>query len=137
MKLKLLMSLLGIMLLSLVSCDNDKISPRKEGDWDDNIKLSKKEFNISSSSSTVTVFTENDGWWLNGIRLNNESVDLTKMNLLSKNFVITKSEFQVERKDGKTIIITMNQNTTNADRVLYVSLQNGDYFDGVAVIQSK
>lgn len=125
------------MLLSLVSCDNDKISPRREGDWDDNIKLSKKEFNISSSSSTVTVFTENDGWWLNGIRLNNESVDLTKINLLSKNFIITKSEFQVERKDGKTIIITMNQNTTNADRVLYVSLQNGDYFDGVAVIQSK
>jgi hypothetical protein len=137
MKLKLLFGLLSIMLLSFVSCDNDKISPNRDGDWDDNIKLSKKEVTVTSSSNTVTIYTERDGWWLNGIWLNNDIVDLNRSTVLLKDFVITNPEFQVERKNGKTILITMNKNTTNADRVLYVSLQNGDYFDGIAVIQSK
>jgi len=31
----------------------------------------------------------------------------------------------------------MNQNTTNADRALSIGLQNGNYFDGVKITQSK
>ena len=46
--------------------------------------------------------------------------------------------FQVERQeDGKKIIISMNQNDANSDRTLRISLQNGDYFDGIEVTQTK
>ena len=45
--------------------------------------------------------------------------------------------FQLERNNGNTIIITMNQNTTNSERILYINLQGGDYFDGIKIIQSN
>jgi hypothetical protein len=70
--------------------------------------------------------------------LNNNSIDLTNVNKLSKNFVITSSDFQVERKeDGKKIIITLNQNNTNSERILVIGMQNGNYFDAVKLIQAK
>ncbi len=138
MKLKLIFGLLlSIMFLPLASCDSDKNGPNIEGKWDDNIKLSQKTANFSSESNSVTITSEYDGWWLNGIALNKVGVDLSNINKISKDFVVTNSEFQVERKDGKTIIITMNKNATNAERVLSISLQNGDFFNSINVVQAK
>ena len=138
MKLKLIFGLLlSIMFLPLASCDSDKNGPNIEGKWDDNIKLSQKTANFSSESNSITITSEYDGWWLNGIALNKVGVDLSNINKLSKDFVVTNSEFQVERKDGKTIIITMNKNATNAERVLSISLQNGDFFNSINVVQAK
>jgi hypothetical protein len=108
------------------------------GKWDDNIKLSQKTATLNSNVNSITITTESTYWWLSGISLNNNSIDLTNVDKLSKNFVITNSDFQVERKeDGKKIIITLNQNNTNSERILVVSIQNGDYFDGVKLIQAK
>ena len=108
------------------------------GKWDDNIKLSQKTATLNSNVNSITIATESTYWWLSGISLNNNSIDLTNVDKLSKNFVITNSDFQVERKeDGKKIIITLNQNNTNSERILVVSIQNGDYFDGVKLIQAK
>lgn len=57
--------------------------------------------------------------------------------MLSENFKVINSEFQVERKDGTNIIITFNPNKTNAERVLYVTLQAGNRFEQIRVLQSK
>lgn len=108
------------------------------GKWDDNIKLSQKTATLNSNENSITITTESTFWWLGGISLNNKNIELTDVDRLSKNFVITNTDFQVERKeDGKKIIITLNKNNTNSERILVVSMQNGDYFDGVRIIQAR
>ncbi|WP_426483727.1 hypothetical protein [Flavobacterium sp. 2] len=133
MNKKLLLTLFGVLSFLLISCDNDNI----DGKWGDNIKLSQKTATVTSESNSITVTTQGDSWWLNGIAMNKVQVDLGNLDKLSKNFVFTNSEFKVERKDGKTVIITMNKNTTNAERLLSIGLQDGDYFDSINITQSK
>jgi hypothetical protein len=122
-------------IIFLVSCSNNTEEPI--GKWGDNIGLSQKTAILSSNTTSVTITTKYSGWWLAGIGLDSNAIDLTGINNLSENFIVTNSEFQVERKNGKTIIITMNPNTTGSERILYVALQGGDYFDGIKVVQSK
>lgn len=113
-------------------------SCKRIGKWDDNIKLSTKEFILEPSQSSYTITTQSTNWWLNGIKLNGNHVDISSIDNLSKNFEIIKPEFRIERKeDGKKIIIVMNKNSTNSDRILIVGLQNGDYFDGIKATQKK
>jgi hypothetical protein len=133
MKKNLLLTLFGLLSLLLISCDNSNI----DGKTGDEIELSQKTATFSSESNSITITTGREGWWLEAISLNNVLVDLSKVDKLSKNFIVTNSEFQVERKDGKTIIITMSKNTTNAERVLTIGLEAGDYFDGIGITQSK
>jgi hypothetical protein len=118
----------------LISCTSGNV----DGKWDDNIKLSQKTATLNSNKNSITITTESTSWWLNAIYLNNIRIDLTNVDLLSKNFVVTNSDFQFERiEDGKKIIITLNQNNTNLERTLVISMQNGDYFDGVKIVQAK
>ena len=119
----------------LISCST---IGNENGKWDDNIKLSQNTVTLNSNENSITITTESTYWWLNGIYLNNNSVDIANVDKVSKNFVIINPDFQVERKEeGKKIIITLNQNNTNSERVLVISMQNGDYFDGVKLIQAK
>ncbi|OXB06632.1 hypothetical protein B0A81_13110 [Flavobacterium plurextorum] len=74
---------------------------------------------------------------MSGIGLNSDRIDVKKEDMLSENFKVINSEFQVERKDGTNIIITFNPNKTNAERVLYVTLQAGNRFEQIRVLQSK
>jgi hypothetical protein len=127
--------LLGIIFLA--SCSNNDVPDPIIGKWDDNIGLSQKTATLSSNTNTITITTKYSGWWLAGIGLDSNAIDLTGINNLSENFIVTNSQFQVERKNGKTIIITMSPNTTGSERILYITLQGGDYFDGIKVIQSK
>ena len=126
------LTLIWIFLISCSTIGNEN------GKWDDNIKLSQNTVTLNSNENSITITTESTYWWLNGIYLNNNSVDIANVDKVSKNFVIINPDFQVERKeDGKKIIITLNQNNTNSERVLVISMQNGDYFDGVKLIQAK
>jgi hypothetical protein len=127
---------LGIIFLVSCSSNNDVPDPLI-GKWDDNIVLSQKSATLSSNTNSITITTKYSGWWLAGIGLDNKAIDLTGINRLSENFIVTNSEFQVERKNGKAIIITMNPNTTGSERILNVALQGGDYFDVIHIVQSK
>ena len=118
--------------IALFSCE------RADGIWDDNIKLSTKELILESPQSSSTITTQSTNWWLDGISLDGNNVDLSSIDKLSKNFTLINPEFQIERKeDGKKIFIIMNKNSSNADRILIVSLQNGNYFDRIKVTQRK
>jgi hypothetical protein len=123
----------AVMFFLMISC---KKNP-EIGKWSDNIKLSQKTVNFNSSVNSVVVTTESTGWWLSGITYNNTNVDLTNIQRTDRSFVVINADFQIERKDGNKIMITMNQNTTNSDRLLTIGLQNGDYFDGLKITQSK
>lgn len=133
MKKSIFYLLLTATLFFTISCNKG----REIGKWDDNIKLSQKTASFNSNSNSITVTTETTGWWLDGITFNRANVDLKSIERTAQNFVIVQPDFKVERKEGNKIIITMNQNTTNADRLLSIGLQNGDYFDGVTITQSK
>lgn len=129
-----ILAILGFFLNSCTKSENEYII----GIWDDNIKLSQKTATLNSDMNSITILTESTYWWLASISLDNNNIDLTNIDKHSKNFLITNSDFQVERKeDGKKIIITLNHNNTNSDRILIITLQNGDYFDYVKIIQTK
>ena len=137
MKKIIVYGFLTLIWIFMISCStNGNEDPI--GKWDDNIKLSQKTATVDSNENSITITTESTYWWLNGISLNNDIIDLTSVDKLSKNFVIINPDFQVERKeDGKKIIITLNQNNTNSERILVIGMQNGDYFDGIKIIQAK
>ncbi|MBP4137681.1 BACON domain-containing protein [Flavobacterium geliluteum] len=118
---------------SMISCDRNE-----DGKADDDIKLSKKDIIMESSQSSYTVETRSTDYWLNEIFLDGKATDLSTINNLDKNWIVVHPEYQVERKeDGKKIVITMNKNNSNADRILMITLQHGNYFDGIRVTQKK
>ncbi|MDX6181712.1 hypothetical protein SGQ44_05770 [Flavobacterium sp. Fl-77] len=118
---------------SIISCDRNE-----DGKADDDIKLSKKDIIMESSQSSYTVETRSTDYWLNEIFLDGKATDLSTINNLGKNWIVVHPEYQVERKeDGKKIVITMNKNNSNADRILMITLQHGNYFDGIRVTQKK
>lgn len=107
------------------------------GIWDDEIKLSQKNVNFDSNANSVTISTESANWWIHTISLDKNSLDITGVNTLEHNFVFTSPEIQVERKDGKKLIIIVSPNFSNKERVFNIGLQDGNYSDGITITQSK
>ena len=131
-KIKFVTCCLFIVLI-MFSCSDEQ-----DGKWDDNIKLSTKTITMPASKSSFTVNTQSTNYWVDAISFNGEVADLSQIDQYSKNWNFESTEYEIERKeDGKKIAITMNANTSGADRVLIISLQNGNYFDGIRVTQAK
>ena len=110
-------------------------SSEKEGDWDDNIELTQKEFQFSSSENSVVIKTIKDGWWINTVSFNGET-DYEQTENSDGRFLISGDEFMVERIGSKEIYVEMNANTSSSERTLKIDLQNGNYFDSISIIQS-
>jgi len=116
-----------------ISCKKNRI----DGDWDDNIKLSQKIVNFDSEASSIIITTKSTNWWLNDISINGKSMDITNIEVGAKNFVVNNLDFQIERKEGNKITISLTRNNSNSERILHIGLQNGNYFDGIKIVQSK
>jgi len=108
---------------------------KKDGDWDDNIKLSQKEAKLTSENDSIVITTEGEGWWINDVRLNGNS-DFQVIENSNGQFLIDENEFKVDRRSSKELYIEMSNNTSGSERILIISLQNGDYFDGIKITQS-
>ena len=92
--------------LLLIVMFNFSCTDKKDRDWDDNIKLSQKEFQFDAVQNSVDITTEGDSWWVSEILFKDgKTFDLSNIDNISKNFIITESEFTLERKDGKEISI--------------------------------
>jgi hypothetical protein len=130
---KLILLLLSIILIS--SCNKEE----PIGKWDDIIKLSTKNVEFGVKPDSVIITTEGDWWWIDGISLddstysyyNNENV-----NLESDSYIITETNFVVERRDKHTLFIKLDENITGKERVMIIGLEAGDYFDSVTIKQS-
>ncbi|WP_339626763.1 hypothetical protein [uncultured Maribacter sp.] len=121
-----------LILLLSYSCSNDEI-----GKWDDNIKLSQKEFQFDSKQNSAIITTEGEGWWISEIYSDKgQTYDFSDTDTTIKNFVIINPDFKLERKNATEISITMFENQTNSERTLKIGLQAGNYFDGIKIIQS-
>ncbi|GBF22559.1 hypothetical protein C21_04754 [Arenibacter sp. NBRC 103722] len=122
---------LTVFFLLVLSC-----SDSKDGDWEDNIKLSQKEVQFSSAQNNIEISTEGTGWWIGEVSMDGELFDLNGIDTTKENFTIEEIEFSIERKNSTEIFISMQQNPTESARVLIIGLQSGDYFDGVKITQS-
>jgi len=131
MKRILSFTLLIVFFITIWSC-----SEQKDGDWDDNIKLSTKAVEFSALSDSVTVKTGGSAWLISDISVNsNYFYDFSNINLESDSYTINQDCFVVERRDKNTLFIKVAENPLNAKRIITVGLQAGDYFDRVTITQ--
>lgn len=137
MKKKLLMILFGMFSVLFVACSSDEVKDLPTGPSGDVIKLSKKEASFTAEANTITITAEYKGWWVNGFALDKVRIDKGTVNLSAENFIFKNDVFEVERKNGNTLIVAMSKNTTGTERILTIGLQSGNYFDSINVTQSK
>ncbi|UPZ16314.1 hypothetical protein [Flavobacterium humidisoli] len=137
MKKKVLMILLGMFSVLFVSCSSDEVKEQVAGTSEDQIKLSKKEATFSAEPNTITITTGESGWRVNGFALDKVKVDTGTVNLLAESFVFKNDDFEVEKKNKNTLVITMHKNTTAKDRLLTIGLQAGNYVEDIRITQSK
>ncbi|KAF2341301.1 hypothetical protein [Flavobacterium tistrianum] len=137
MKKKLLMILLGMFSVLFVACSREEHIDPPIGRSEDDIKLSKKEAFFTAEANTVTITAEYKTWWVDDFALDKVRIDKGTVNLYAENFIFKNDVFEVEKKNGNTLIITMSKNTTGRERILNIVLQAGNYFESINVVQSK
>lgn len=121
-----------LILLSSIACSNETLI----GKWEDIIKLSQKKVFFDANENTITITTEGEWWWINAISLNNTYIDFSEIDTTLDNYSIVKPEFTFERIDATIIKIKMSENLAETERILRISIEAGDYFDGIVVTQS-
>lgn len=125
---------LGIIILSSCS-DKEEII----GKWDDNIKLSTKNVELTSKTDSVTITTEGDWWWIDAISFEDSTYSYygrEDINLESDSYSIIEEQFLVERRDKNTLFVKINENNIEKERVMNITFEAGDYFDYVNIKQS-
>jgi hypothetical protein len=110
-------------------------SDSKDGIWEDNIELSQKEVQFNASEDSVIITTKKDGWWIVEVSLNG-ATDFEQTENSNGGFLMDENGFTIERRSPKELYIEMSPNSTSSERKLIISLQNGNYFDGVTIIQA-
>jgi hypothetical protein len=133
MKSYLILSL-AVLSITLFSCTENK----KDGDWDDNIKLSLKSAEFNAEGDSVLITTKGDWWWVDFISVNDRKFyDFSNINLESENYTIKQDCFIVERRKKNTLVIKLDANPLNTNRIVVVGLEAGDYFDNVKITQKS
>ncbi|SHG70407.1 hypothetical protein [Flavobacterium defluvii] len=138
MKTRFLSTLFTMLSFLIISCSSDQNDGGGAiGGGGDPIKLSNKKVTFSSEANSVTITSQSKWWKISDIRINDERFGFNSEIAAQQSFVLQYNEFKIERKEGTTIIININKNTTNQDRNLIVTLQEGNYYDNINIIQSK
>lgn len=120
-----------LLILVCCSCSNQ----RKDGDWDDNIFLSAKTATFSANGDSTTITTLGTGWWFNSVSINDRHIGFDYIGQSNNYFKIQTDSCLIERKNQKTLFIRLNKNKYKLERKLRISLQAGDYFDGITITQ--
>ncbi|MBZ0242647.1 MAG: hypothetical protein K8F24_05490 [Bacteroidales bacterium] len=132
---KAIILILGVFFM--ISCSDKKENPI--GKWDDNIKLSTKHVVFSSETDSVTITTEGEWWWIDGISFEDSTYSYYNrddINLESDSYSIEEEQFVVERRDKTILFVKIKENNTGIERKMNISLQAGNYFDHVTIMQS-
>jgi hypothetical protein len=109
------------------------------GKWDDIIKLSTKNVEFSAYDDSVAITTKGDWWWINGVSIGDilyNTHNIPDINLESNSYVIRGDGFVVERRNKNTLFVKLSKNNTGTERLMKISLEAGDYFDGVIIKQA-
>ena len=122
--------------ISLFSCS--KVSEKKPGDWDDNIKLSTRNVVFNASADSVTIKTEGSWWGISDISVDNKYfTHFDSIKISNDTYSIKHDCFVVERRDKNTLFIKVSENPLHTQRVIGVGLTAGDYFDRVKITQKS
>ncbi len=131
---KIKLNIIGIFIIfNAMSCSTSISKPL--GEWDDIIKLSQKEATLSAENSSILITTQGEWWWISDIEFDGTQIDFSDIDTTQNNFIIEKPEFKIERINKTEIHIEISKNTTDSVRVLYISLEAGDYFDSIKITQ--
>lgn len=125
-----------VFLLFISSC-SDKNAPI--GKWDDIIGLSIKNAKLTAATDSVIITTEGDWWWINAIAFEDSTYiyyNRDDINLESDSYLIKEEQFVIERKDKNTLFVKINENNTGIERKMNITLEAGNYFDKVTIVQS-
>lgn len=131
---KAVILLIGIIILASCSDDEELI-----GQWEDNIHLSTNSVEFSSKTDSVTITTQGDWWWVNGITFDDSIYNYYSqegIDLESDNYLIEAEDFIVEKRDKNTLFVKISENTSSSPRIMSITLEAGDYFDYVTITQS-
>jgi hypothetical protein len=132
MKNLLSFSLLVITCLVLFSCSTKD----REGEWDDNIKLSGKTFEFGAGADSVTVTTGGNWWWVSSVSVDGNSYyGFADVKAEADSYSIKQDYFIVERRNKNTLFIKVAANSQSVTRKIVVCLEAGDYFDAVTITQ--
>ena len=133
MKRKLSIIVLIISIILIYSCTKDK-----EGDWQDNIKLSTKSVEFAALGDSVIIKTGGNWWWISDISV--DSVwyyGFKNVDLQADNYSIKQDCFNVEHRDKNTLFIKITANPNKVKRIITIGLEAGDYFDRVTITQKS
>jgi hypothetical protein len=119
-----------ISVLFLSSCINIK-----DGDWDDNIKLSARKVEFQAQADSVIITTKGDWWWICDISVNDNHYYDFGIDPDSENYKIEQDCYVIERRNTHILFIRLDENPLNVSRVVTVGLEAGDYFDRVTITQ--
>lgn len=133
------MNKIVILILSIfaITACADKEEPI--GKWSDNIKLSTKNVVFSATADSVSISTEGDWWWIEGITFDDSTYmyyGRDDIDLESEMYTIQEEHFTVKRCDKNTLFVKFNENKTNKKREMRITLEAGDYFDYVNIEQA-
>lgn len=130
MKLNFLLIVTITYLFLLLSCTKQRI-----GQWDDIIQLSGKVFTLNSNEDSLLVTAKGKWWQISYVALDTNQININTSNADVCNFVYNDNNIKIISKDCNSLLIKMNQNITNLNRVLKKGLWAGDYSDGIKIVQ--
>ncbi|MCJ7757712.1 MAG: hypothetical protein MUP24_06155 [Gillisia sp.] len=125
-----------VLALFIYSCSSSN-NERPIGGGSDNIKLSINDVAFKSTTDSITIKTQGDSWWFAEVIVDkNEFDNFPGIDIFSDQFTIKQDCFVVERRDKNTLFIKLTENTTSLERIVFVLLEDGDYFATVKITQA-
>jgi hypothetical protein len=124
-----------LIVLNIIIITSSCTRIRKDGDWDDNIKLSVRTDEFTAVADSVIITTKGSWWWISDITVNDNHFYGFGINPESESYIIKQDCFIVERRDKNTLFIRLDENPLDVSRIVTVGLEAGDYFDRVTITQ--
>lgn len=118
--------------LFLTSCGDEK---SLIGKWDDNIHLSTRKVTLSNKADSATITTKGTSWWIDSITIGDKTFG-NSVGGTSTGTVLSEGDVTISRKTVNSLFVKVGENTTGSPRVVKISLESGDYFDGVTITQA-
>lgn len=127
---------LGLLLVAIISSISSCMQDGKRiGEWNDSIKLSTNTASLSASSDSIVITTKGTWWWVNDILVNGNYLVFNPADTEKQNFEIQGDWFTIERCDNQKLIVRVDENESDEDRNIKITLEAGDYFDSIDVHQ--
>jgi hypothetical protein len=122
-------------ILIMISCSKED----PIGKWEDNIKLSIKNIDLTAGPDSILITTKGNWWWIDCISFKDSIYSYYNredINLESDFYFIKEDCFLLERRNKNALFVQLTENKTGRVRLMQITLQAGNYFDYVKIKQA-